>query len=69
MDENKIIELYKQGLSITFITNAYYNSKNINTSKMQLVGNTWVIPKIYFTRKKCAEIVNKTIYEYLKKGG
>lgn len=66
--EKNIIEDFKKGYSLLYITNKYMNAKNLDKGRLNYVGDHYIINNNYFTKEKCLEIVQKTIYDYLKGG-
>lgn len=64
MDDKRIIDLYNQGYSMKYISNAYYRFKCKNNKPIRL-GNDLYYPVQLFSKSDCFLYVSSTIYRYI----
>ena len=62
-----IIEMYKEGKTISFITNVYYREKNANIPHNYYKNGAFVITKKEVTKTDCRKIVENVIINYLNR--
>ena len=67
MIDKDIIEMYKKGKSIAFITNHYYREKNANIPQNYYRNGSFVITKKEVTKTDCRKIVENVIINYLNR--
>lgn len=67
MTDNDIIQYYKKGHSIDYITKIYHKYKNRKQKPVKINGITLFPAKIY-TKEACRLYVCQIIYNYLIKG-
>lgn len=67
MDDERILDMYKKGFTIDFITKRYYKYINRNSKPIVLDGVRLFPAKIY-TMEYCRLKVVEVIYNYLING-
>lgn len=67
MNEIDIIEMYKKGKSIAFITNQYYREKNANIPQNYYKNGSFIITKKEVNKTECRKIVETVIINYLNR--
>lgn len=63
MGKNRIIEMYKKGFSIDYISRKYYKSINKNKKPIKINGMIILPTKIY-NLSYCRMFVSEVIYDY-----
>lgn len=67
MNEIDIIEMYKKGKSIAFITNQHYREKNANIPQNYYKNGSFIITKKEVNKTECRKIVETVIINYLNR--
>lgn len=65
MNDNDVINMYKRGFSINYISKRYYKFKNKNSKPVKLDNTFYFPPKVY-TMDYCRLYVSEVIYKYLQ---
>lgn len=65
MNDIDIIEMYKKGKSIAFITNQYYREKNANIPSNYYRNGSFIVTKKAINKIDCRKYVEKIILSYL----
>ena len=66
MTELDIIKMYKEGLSVDYITKSYYKYKNkTQGNKPIFIDGFYVVPKKIYTKEYCRTHVSEIIYKNL----
>ena len=64
MTKKDIVEMYKKGYSIKFISDSWYKYKNRDCEKAHYFGNSFIIPRDKYSRVDCLNEVARVICLY-----